>query len=147
MTGARGVTEPPGARSVRRGRGWWSGGGAVLVGLCVLGLWAMFALQARADRARELACRQTDFPSTVHWEHGYPAALPIAVLTVALLGVVVSIVVLAARGAAVWSRLLSALTLAVGCLALPLAGIMTHDFYAFPGGDISTVSSSPCGSG
>lgn len=134
-------------RRGQRGLGRWSGGGAVLVGLCVLGIWAMFALQARADRARELACSQTDFPSTVHWEHGYPAVLPIAVLTVALLGVIVSIVVLAARGSAVWSRLLSAVTLVAGCLALPLAGIMTHDFYAFPGGDISTVSSGPCGSG
>jgi hypothetical protein len=144
VTVVHGVTEP---RAPRRGPAWWSGAGVALAGLGVLGLWAMSALQDRADRAIEQACRRTDLPSTVRWEHGYPVALPVAVLAVVALGLIVSIAVLVARSAGGWSRPLGVLTLAACCLMLPLAAIMMHDHYAFPGGDISTVSSSPCGSG
>ena len=43
--------------------------------------------------------------------------------------------------------LLSGLVLVAGCVVLLPATFLTRDFYAYPGGDISTLQSSPCGSG
>jgi hypothetical protein len=50
------------------------------------------------------------------------------------------------RAAAHWSHGYGA-WLPIGVLAIFPAGLVTHDHFAFPGGDISTVNIAPCGVG
>ncbi|SNS20015.1 hypothetical protein [Actinomadura mexicana] len=118
----------------------------VLIGLCVLGFWGMSALQASADRARELDCLHDR--AAAHWSHGYGAWLPIGVLTAAVLALVLAVAVLAVGARSpLWARLLCYPTALIAVVALLLAAITTHDHFTFPGGDISTVNSAPCGVG
>ncbi|MEV0664648.1 hypothetical protein ACIBI3_25900 [Actinomadura luteofluorescens] len=119
---------------------------SVLTGLCVLGFWGMSALQARADRAREFDCVHDR--AAAHWSHGYGAWLPVGVLTAAVLALVLAVAVLAVGARSpLWARLLCYPTALIAAFALVLAAIVTHDHFAFPGGDISTVNSAPCGVG
>ncbi|MFD0538075.1 hypothetical protein ACFQY7_34410 [Actinomadura luteofluorescens] len=46
-----------------------------------------------------------------------------------------------------WARLLCCPTVLIAAFALVLAAVVTHDHFAFPGSDISTVNSAPCGVG
>ncbi|NDU74209.1 hypothetical protein GWI34_16435 [Actinomadura sp. DSM 109109] len=117
-----------------------------LIGLCVLGFWGMSALQGRADRAREFDCVHDR--AAAHWSHGYGAWLPVGVLAAAALALVIAVAVLAVGARSpLWARLLCYPTALIATLALVAAAIVTHDYFAFPGGDISTVNSSPCGVG
>ncbi|MEO3829925.1 hypothetical protein [Actinomadura sp. B10D3] len=112
---------------------------------CLLGLWAMSALQARADRARELDCLHG---RAAQWSHGYGAWLPVAVLAGAALAAVLAVAVLAAgRRSPTWARTLCYPASALAVLALFPAGMKTLDHFSFPGSDISSVGSPPCGVG
>jgi hypothetical protein len=145
LTGFHGSADVYGTRPsalTRRLLGWLSASGIALVGLCVLAFWVMSVLHGRADRARERACAATHYPSTVHWEHGYGAVLPLGAVAVAVLALVLSLIVVIARASAPWSRALSSIALIFGGLALLLSLLVAHDYFAYPGGDISTVGSS-----
>ncbi|WP_433476796.1 hypothetical protein ACQPZP_06880 [Spirillospora sp. CA-142024] len=125
---------------------WLGALAPALAGLCVLGFWGMSALQGRADRARELDCLHDR--AAAHWSHGYGAWLPIGVLATSALVLVLAVAVLVAGARSpLWARLVCFPMVLFAVLALVLAGMTTHDYFAFPGGDISTVNSAPCGVG
>ncbi|TDD80383.1 hypothetical protein E1293_20870 [Actinomadura darangshiensis] len=125
---------------------WLGALAPALTGLYILGFWGMSALEARADRAREYDCLHDR--AAAHWSHGYGAWLPISVLAAAVLALVLAIAVLAGGSRSpLWARLLCAFAALFAVPGLLLATLLTHDYYAFPGGDISTVSGAPCGVG
>ncbi|WP_026405129.1 hypothetical protein [Actinomadura rifamycini] len=115
----------------------------VLTGLCAGGLVLMGRLQARADEAREHACAH-DRPSA-HWSHGYDAWLPLATLALGVAAVVLATVLLLGRRGP--ARAASAFALPVALLLLVPAGLAADGYFRFPGADISTVGTSPCGVG
>lgn len=134
-------------RAMERPLWRWLGALApTLMCLCALGFWGMSVLQARADRAREYDCLHDR--AAAHWSHGYGAWLPIGVLAAAVLAAVLAVAVLAAgRRSPPWARVLCYPASLLAVLAIFPAGLVTHDHFAFPGGDISTVNSAPCGVG
>lgn len=121
---------------------------AALLLLCVTGLSAMDAAQqAVTDELRRL-CATLEHPESLRWSHGYEAWLPIGTAACAGLAVILALVPLLTRGGpARGARVLAAAVFPLALLALFFAGLALEGFYAFPGGDISTVGSPPCGAG
>ncbi|MEU5990831.1 hypothetical protein ABZ806_17815 [Spirillospora sp. NPDC047418] len=128
---------------------FWRWPGALapaLTGLAILGFWAMSALQARADRARELDCLH--HRAAAHWSHGYGAWLPVGVFASTALAAVLAVAVLAAGARSPqWARVLCAPILLIALCALVPAGLAAEAYFVFPGADVSTVSAAPCGVG
>lgn len=103
----------------------------------------MSVLEDRAARDRQAACLRD--PATVEWSHGYGAWLPVSVLTSAVLAAVLALAVLAGTRAPRWSRVLCYPASVIAVLSLFPAFLAVDDHFSFPGPDVSSISSPPCG--
>lgn len=137
------------AASRAAARLWWLAlGSATLLVLSLAGIALMQVLQQRATAHLRRLCETLFDTSGLRWSHGYGAWLPIATLTATGLAVVVAVVVLCvARGSAPGAGVLAVAVIPLALIVLLISGVLLNDFYAFPGGDISTSSSPPCGAG
>jgi hypothetical protein len=132
---------------VRRAAGWGGFGVAVvLVAGSVAGMVAMARLAERADEVRIRACAAGGDARPDHWEKGFDAWLPIVTATTAVLAVLILVAVIAVGRVTLLGRVGVLSLVPVLWLALS-TGWLVHEFYAYPGADISTVGSFPCGGG
>ena len=107
---------------------------------------AMSVLSNQALQHVKELCAHTAFPSGVHWEKGFPVALPIAALLCAVAATSASIVAIRVSRSLLW-RIILGVVLVISLLLLILGALVTYDFLAYPGGDASTLSAYPCGAG
>lgn len=142
------MTAPPQAPPATRRLWAVSFASATLLVLCVAGLAVMeTAQQAAYDEVRRL-CETLDYTGDLRWSHGYEAWLPIGTVACAGLAVLLAVLVFCVRrGRAKGALVLATSVLPLALLALMFSGLALDGFYSFPGGDISTVGTSPCGSG
>ncbi|WP_143220128.1 hypothetical protein [Actinomadura sp. CNU-125] len=118
-----------------------------LTALCVGGLFLMTHLEGRADAARDRACALDR--SSVHWSHGYDAWLPLTTVAAGIAAVVFAVAVLLVHREGDRSRFraLSVAAIPIVLIALFPAALAVEAYYSFPGPDVSTVGTHPCGSG
>lgn len=81
----------------------------------------------------------------VMWTKGYGVGVPISALILPVVAGLVLGVAFPIHRRVWWC--LALVVLAVAAMLTVLGGVALHDFFAFPGGDVTTVDTSPCGAG
>ncbi|BCJ35888.1 hypothetical protein Athai_33910 [Actinocatenispora thailandica] len=140
----------PDAERIRRRRtaGWrWAAAAGAALTLGVLGLVAMSVLAGRAEARVRAACVRFDGDnSAVHWQHGFPLAVPVGTVAVFGAALVLAVVALAGRGRPLGVRALGIVLTAPALVGLLVAGTVLADFLAYPGTGAAS-SMPPCGGG